>query len=156
MAAIMAATSSSTVGGMSSTSLPASSALTHTEPHTFAPFITSASVNIKPLKPISFFSKPFTHLSDMVAGILRFSSAGTLKCPVSTPDNPALTYCLKGSSSTMLSSLRLLTTVGMALCESTIVEPWPGKCFATDSTPPSSIPFENDMPWRATASGLSP
>ena len=53
---------------------------------------------------------------------------------------PARTASRKGSSSVRSSSSMLLSTQGSARWESVSVSPWPGKCLAEHSTPPSNRP----------------
>ena len=77
---------------------------------------------------------------DIVAGRCSGSSCGNRICVVITAGTPARTAFRKGSSSVRSSSSMLLSTQGSARWESVSVSPWPGKCLAEHSTPPSNRP----------------
>ena len=47
-------------------------------------------------------------------------------------------------------------TTGSAMCESTDVSPWPGKCFTHAATPADCRPSTHAAVWAATAPGSDP
>ncbi|CAI8270316.1 MAG: Uncharacterised protein [Flavobacteriaceae bacterium] len=100
-----------------------------------SPFISNASVIIKPLKPKSFFKSSVTIEYDKVDGRpIVFSRLGTSKCAIITLSKPLLIKFLKGFNSTFKILSFLCLIIGKVLCESVLVSPCPGKCFALDKT----------------------
>ena len=100
IAALIAMIASSRLAGMSSTSLPATMALTHGSPSTaFAPSMLRASVKTSPSNPMSRFSNPSTHCFESEQGIVPSFRKSTSMCAVSMPPSPASTYFLNGTKS---------------------------------------------------------
>ena len=120
------------------------------------PDISMASVTMRPSKPSSVRSRSVDIGADSVAGVLVASRAGTAMCPVITASTPAATALRNGSSSTASSRGRSAVTVTSCMWLSSAVSPWPGKCLAVVSRPPSRAPRTKAAISRPTISGSSP
>jgi len=82
------------------------------------------------------------------------SSAGTAMWPVMTMGRPAWTASWKGTRSLARNWSNVASWTGSPSWESTLTEPWPGKCLAAGSSPEASIPFEKATPRSAAVSAL--
>src|SRR5216683_948537 len=69
---------------------------------------------------------------------------------------PAAMAARNGASSTRSRRARSPLTVGRSRCESVLVSPWPGKCFAVERPPFSSTPRTNAATNSETRAGSSP
>ena len=63
------------------------------------------------------------------------SRAGTTICALMIAGTPAAIAARKGASSTRSMVERSTSIFGSPVCESVVVEPWPGKCFAQQKNP---------------------
>ena len=100
IAVLMALIAASIFSGNKSTSFPACKALTSTSPFLLfpiTPFISNASVKIKPLNPSSFLSKSVTIVLESVEGVFFIlSKEGIYKWATIIPFNPFFISSLKG------------------------------------------------------------
>ncbi len=71
---------------------------------------------------------------ESVAGRPESSSAGTTMCAVMIDSTPASIADSNGGRSMLSSSSRVWSITGRPVCESTLVSPWPGKCFEVEAT----------------------
>src|SRR5579883_1151419 len=69
---------------------------------------------------------------------------------------PAAIAARNGTSSTLSRCWRSECTTGKSMCESAVVSPWPGKCFAVAKPPLSCTPRMNRVTNSATRCGSSP
>ena len=124
-------------GGINRTSAPASSARTEaspTEKPCAMPPISSASVTMIPLKPISSRRMPVRIFGESVAGRFGASSAGTAMWADMIESTPLAIAARKGAHS--ICSRRGLSPEMLArfMCVSVAVSPCPGKCLAVTRT----------------------
>ena len=99
--------------------------------------ISMQSLTTRPRKPMRSFSRPVMIRRDMVAGSSSGSSWGKRMWVVVTAGQPASIMAWKGGSSIRSSSSMDLSMQGRLTWVSMAVSPWPGKCLAEQSTPPS-------------------
>ena len=141
----MASIAFPTSSGRQSISLPAINASTEITPpgkYFATPFISSASVNVRPLKPRSSLKMPVTVFLEIeVARCSPVSIDGTERCATITLPMPAFINSRKGFISFESSSALDLFITGRSRCESTSTSPCPGKCLAQAIIPASCMPF---------------
>ena len=139
---VMAFSTSSGISRISTPALYAASGISFlARPLSFdTPYMSSASVQIIPSNPSFSLRSPVTIGLDIEDGVPVESRDGMLICPTMTMSVPAAISLLKGYNSRVSSLSMLYGNTGSARWESTLVSPWPGKCFAQPATPPSCRP----------------
>ena len=116
----------------------------------------SASVTMRPSKPSCWRSSHCSISRESVAGTPAGSSAGKATCAVMIDATPASIAARNGTRSVWNSVSWSVSTVGSASCESTVVRPCPGKCFAQASTPSAWQASIHSVARAATVAGSEP
>ena len=144
-------------GGSSTWSAPAAIERTTASASPYfcrTPAISSASVTMTPLKPIFSRSTPVRIGLLSVAGSPAGSSALTTMCAVMIESMPPLIAAWNGGASIAHHCSAVWLTSGIEKWLSSLVSPWPGKCFAVAITLPSvSRPLAIDAVRSAASFG---
>jgi hypothetical protein len=83
-------------------------------------------------------------------------SPGTCRCPGIMVSTPASIAARNGGRSRVTTSDRSPDTTASSRCESSTVDPCPGKCLAQAATPADCRPRTAAAPCRATSAGETP
>ena len=138
--------------GISAKSAPALIAVSAASFCVIAPMF-SASVTATCSKPTSLRRASYT---SGLRSAGSFSFPGNAMWPTMTNGTPTSAAFLNGSNSVLLSFFSDFLDTGKDSCESTVSEPWPGKCLAAEPIPALLYPFTAAATVSLTEPGLSP